>query len=255
MRKKNLKLKNIIILLLMLIFLIIFVFSLIKIVNYYKDNQKTKEIDNVLKESIEYIKEDNKETSQEITKEKYEVNFNKLKEINKNTVGYLKVLGTNIDYVIVKGNDNSYYLNHDFNNQYNVLGWPFADFRNKFDGTDKNIIIYGHNVKTGVMFGTLKNVLTSDWQKNTDNQKLVFITDFENTTYEVFSTYTIKPEDYYITTDFNNEEEYQEFLDKISKRSNHNYNVQVSTNDEILTLSSCTNSGLERVVLHAKKIK
>ena len=160
-----------------------------------------------------------------------------------------------LHYVIVKGDDNSYYLNHDFNNQYNVLGWPFADFRNKFDGTDKNIIIYGHNVKTGVMFGTLKNVLTSDWQKNVDNYKLIFVKEFENTTYEVFSTYIIKPEEYYITTNFTNEDEYQEFLNKIKNRSNYNYNVSVFVEDEILTLSSCTNSGTERVVLHAKKIK
>ena len=61
----------------------------------------------------------------------------------------------------MKGNDNSFYLNHNFEKKWNVAGWVFADYRNRFDETDKNIIIYGHNGKDGSLFGTLENVLKS----------------------------------------------------------------------------------------------
>ena len=256
MKKKKIKKKKVVIFLLMIIFFILMIYSLIKIINYYKDNKKTKKLEETIKESIKVVKEENnssdKKNEQEV--ETYEVDFESLKNINKNVVAYIKVPGTNIDYVVVKGKDNSYYLNHDLNNEYNVLGSIFADYRNKFDNLDKNIIVYGHDVKTGSMFGTLKNVLNSSWRENPDNQKIVFITESGNYLYQVFSTYTIDPEDYYIETNFKNDEDYQNFLNKLKYRSNYNYSVEISSKDSILTLSSCTNGGTKRIVLHAKKI-
>ena len=73
--------------------------------------------------------------------------------------------------------------------------------------------------------------------------------------YQVFSTYSIKPEDYYINTIYNNDNEFNEFLNKIKSRSNYNYNIEVNSNDKVLTLSSCIGDGKKRVVLHAKLIE
>ena len=70
----------------------------------------------------------------------------------------------------MKANDNDYYLNHNFNKEYNVAGWIFADYHNIFDGSDKNIILYGHDTKDGSMFETLKYTLNKDWQENKDNK-------------------------------------------------------------------------------------
>ena len=249
------KKKKIIILLFMFIFLVLIIISSIKIINYYKDNIKTKKLEEKVQDAIKIIKEPINDSEKiENEEETYEVDFQSLKELNSNVVAYLKVLGTNIDYVVVKGKDNSYYLNHDLNNEYNVLGTIFADYRNQFDGNDKNIVVYGHNVKTGSMFGSLKNVLTEEWQNNLNNHNIVFITESEKSLYQVFSTYIIEPEDYYIETNFSNSEEYEAFLNKIKSRSNYNYSVEINGNDSILTLSSCTTGGKKRVVLHAKKI-
>jgi len=252
-KKKKFKIKNIVLVIFMFLFFLLFIFSLIKIVNYTKDNKSNKNIEKIVKEAIK-INDDKVDHRTTIDK-KYEVDFNALKNENSDTVAYLKVLGTNIDYVILKGKDNDYYLHHSFDKSYNVLGWPFADYHNKFDGTDKNIVIYGHDVKTGVMFGSLKKVLTEEWQKDEGNRKIIFKTEKESGIYEVFSTYTIDPEDYYITTNFKNEDDYEQFLNKIRFRSNKVYGVSVTTDDSILTLSSCTNSGTKRVVLHAKKVQ
>ena len=89
----------------------------------------------------------------------YEEIVNNVKEEYKNDdiVGILEI--NNTDYIVplLQGLDNDYYLNHNFNKEYNIAGWIFADYRNKFDNTDKNIVIYGHNMKEGSMFGTLEN--------------------------------------------------------------------------------------------------
>ena len=243
MKKKKINKKNIIILILMLIFATMFIVSTIKIVSYLIDNKENRQIQKNISKAIMVTpsKED-----------KYTVDFNLLKKENSNTIAYLKVNGTNIDYIVVKGNDNNYYLNHNFNNKVNVSGWIFADYRNKFDGNDKNIIIYGHNTMDGSMFGTLKNVLTKDWNEIEENKKIMLVTSSGIDYYKVFSVYTIEAEDYYTNTSFKNDDEYEDFLKRLRFRSIYSYEVNVSKYDRILTLSTCTPDGKNRVVLHAK---
>ena len=105
------------------------------------------------------------------------------------------------------------------------------------------------------MFGTLKNVLDKSWQENKDNLKILLVTEKGQYKYQVFSTYQITPEDYYINTIFNNDDEYSKFINKIKSRSNYDYKVEVDSNDKVLTLSSCIGDGKKRVVLHAKLIE
>ena len=187
--------------------------------------------------------------------EKINVDFNSLKTRNSDVVGFLKVNGTNIESIIVQGKDNSYYLSHNFEKKSNKGGWMFADYRNKFDGSDKNIIIYGHNMRDGSMFATLKNILNREWQEKEDNKYVTFVTENENLTYEVFSVYQIEDEDYYITTDFSDDADFEDFINKIKSRSRKDFNVEVTSEDQILTLSTCANDNKYRVVLHARKIE
>ena len=215
-------------------------FSGYKIINYLKNNHENKNIKEKTN-SLVKKKDDNE----------YKIDFKKLKKENPDTIAYLKVNGTNIDYVVVKGTDNKYYLHHNFNRNENISGWIFADYKNKFDGSDKNIVIYGHSTKDGSMFGTLSNVLDEKWQSNEDNLKILFVTEAGTFYYNVFSTYIITPEDYYINTKFNDTEEFNQFLNKIYYRSNHNYGTPISSEGQVLTLSSCNISGSKRIVLHA----
>lgn len=247
MAKRRLKKKyvGILITIFIIICLIGLIYSLINIINWKKDVDDNKDILEEIKENI-------------ITNEENDlikIDFKSLKEQNSDTIAYIKVNGTNIDYVVVKGNDNSYYLNHNFNKEYNVAGWIFSDYHNKFDETDKNIVIFGHNTKNGSMFGTLKNVLDKSWQDNKDNLEITLVTEKGQYKYQVFSTYSIMAEDYYINTLFNSSDEYSRFLNEISSRSNYDYNVEVNSNDKVLTLSSCIGDGKKRVVLHAKLIE
>ena len=242
MKKKKPNYKNIIVILFSLICIIGIVYSSYNILRWYKDTNTNKNI----KEKIDKnIKKD---------KDKFKIDFKKIKEQNSDTIAYLNVPNTNIDYVVVKGKDNSYYLNHNFNKESNVAGWVFADFHNKLDETDKNIVIYGHNTKDGSMFETLINVLNKDWYENKKNHKITLVTEKGIYKYQVFSTYDIVAEDYYINTEFKDDDEFNKFISVIKSRSNYDYKVDANKNDKLLTLSSCIGDGKKRVVLHSKLI-
>ncbi|MFQ6999844.1 MAG: class B sortase [Clostridium sp.] len=252
MRKKNKKYKEVIFnLIVYMILLFILIYSGIKIYKWYKDKTSNKEIVEQIKEIVAV--EDKNEDKNEY-KEEYTIDFNKLKEQNKETVAWIKVNNTNIEYPVVKADNNNFYLNHSFDKSENLAGWIFADYRNKFDNTDKNIIIYGHNMRDGSMFGSLKNILNSDWYENEENTNITLYTENEKCIYKVFSIYKIESEDYYIKTEFSNDNEFEQFVNTIKNRSIKKFDIDVSKEDNILTLSTCANNNRYRIVLHAKKM-
>lgn len=252
--KKSLKIKNkkkILINIMQLILIIIVIYSLFKIIEWNNNNKQSKKI---MKDISNAIVVDTKSDSN-LPADDYSINFEALNEANSDTVGFLKVNGTDVAYPVVKGSNNDFYLNHSFDKTSNSAGWIFADYRNKLDGTDKNIIIYGHNRRDGSMFYTLKNVLYKDWYEKEENLKVKFITETEDSVYQVFSIYQIEAEEYYTKTNFKSNEEYEKFLNTLVKRSINNFNINISAEDSILTLSTCANNNKYRVVLHAKKEK
>ena len=243
----NKKKSNIPSIILMCFFTALLIYSGTKIVIWYMNNQNNKKISDEIAEfvTVDETKEDD---------EKYVVDFEKLKEKNLDIVAWLKVNGTNIETTVVKTTNNDYYLTHNFNKEYNSAGWIFADYKNKVDGTDKNLVIYGHNMRDDSMFGSLKWIINEDWYNNEDNKYITLITENETQVYEVFSVYQTEKEDYYIQTNFDTEKEFNTFAQTIKKRSKKDFNVDVNKEDNILTLSTCANNNKYRVVLHAKKI-
>ena len=222
------------------LFIVLIVVSLFKIFNWFNNSKDGKELNDEL--NNKYVTEN---------KDNYDINYSRLKEKNSDTVGYIKINGTDINYVVVKGEDNKYYKNHNFEKNYNLSGWIFMDSRDKLDGTDKNIVIYGNNKSDGSMFGTLSNVLEKDWQKNKENQIITFVSDNFEYRYQVFSTYETNNDDY-IKLDFENGVEYVNYIKKIKSNSNYDYKVDVDSYDTILTVT--TISGSKKIVLHAKKV-
>lgn len=182
------------------------------------------------------------------------VNFDNLLKINNDTKGWIMVPGTNVNYPFVQSNDNLYYLKHSYDKSSNKKGWVFLDYRNNMDNLSKNTIIYAHGLVNNQMFGSLRKILKSSWYNNKNNHIIKLSTPTSNQLWQVFSTYTIEPEDYYITTSFSSDEEFQEFINTIKSRSVYDYGTKINTNDNILTLSSCY-SDTKRMVLHAKLIK
>lgn len=275
--KKNKKLKkrivNIIYTIIIMVLVLALGFSIYKIINWDKDNKRVKEQEEEIKkitDIVEVDETDNKnieviEQKEEIAKENpywdfikiplISVNFDELKKKNSDTVGWIKVDNTNINYPVVKCSNNDFYLNHGFDEKWNDAGWTFMDYRNNPVNFDKNTVIYGHSRVDKSMFGTLRNVVKQSWFNNKDNHIIKLSTPKENTMWQVFSTYKIKAEDYYLQTKFSSDSEYQTWLNDMRRRSQFNYGISVSTSDKVLTLSSCFDTNGTRVVLHAKLIK
>lgn len=169
-----------------------------------------------------------------------------------NIIGWLKVNNTNIDYPVTQYSDNSYYLNHDLNGNISLSGWIFQDYRSNSALTSKNTIIYGHaRISDGTMFGSLYNILKGNWYLNKDNQIITYKTNDKINYYQVFSTYIIPKETYYLKTIFNNDNTYLNYLNTIKSRSYYNYNITLTSKDLILTLTTCYKDN-KRLVLHAK---
>lgn len=250
-------------------FLAVIVFCLIKILSWNKDNNSTENIINDINREVNVVEredDDNTEmvndTKEEVTSDYWyyikfpliDVDITKLKEKNKDTVGWINVNNTNINYPYVHTSDNSYYLNHSFDKSYNEAGWVFLDYRNNSDLNNKNTILYAHSRLDKTMFGSLSKTLKSSWYSNKDNHIIRLSTEYENTLWQIFSVYKIPEESYYITTNFSTDEEYSDFLNTIKKRSIYNFNTNLDINDKVLTLSTCY-SDTERTVVHAKLIK
>ena len=182
------------------------------------------------------------------------VDFTELLAKNSDTVAFLKVNGTNINYPVVQTSDNDFYLTHDFNKRVNSAGWVFSDYRNNLENLKDNSVIYAHGRVNKTMFGSLKNIFENNWYNDTDNYVIHLVTPSTSYLFQVISVYKIPTETYYITTNFGTDESFQKFIDTILSRSQYDFHVDVNTNDKLLTLSTCYNAD-EKVVLHAKLIK
>lgn len=267
--KIKLKWKNIILILIFLILFITLNISIYNIIKWKLDSNKTNEEINTIQENanIEEV-QDNKGTeiikqAKKIPKENpywdyikmnmIDVNFDNLKKINSDVVGWIKINGTNINYPFVQSKDNKYYLTHSFSKSYNNAGWVFLDYRNN-NINNRNTIIYAHGRTDKTMFGTLRKVLNNGWINNTNNYVIKISTEKENSLWQIFSIYHIPTTNDYLQTEFKDEREYQRFLNILKNRSNHNFNTSITSNDTILTLSTCYNDS-EKMVVHAKLIK
>ena len=258
--QKN-KNKQIILNIIKIILILIIIGTIIYFSIFFVDQNKTKDLSKKIQkykpeinisESIE-----NKNTKEEKPKiitaynKEYSKMFSELKKINNETVGWITIKGTNIDYPVVKHADNDYYLNKDFENNNNRYGWLFMDYRNTAPTLGQNTIIYGHD-SGGVMFGNLYKVLYRKWYTNKNNQKITFNTENESATWQIFSIYKIDTTSDYLKTNFTGNE-FQNFINIITKRSIYNFNVNISNSDKILTLSTCHGDN-QRLVVHAKKL-
>ena len=183
-----------------------------------------------------------------------DISISELRKDNENIAVWLTVDGTNINYPIVKGTDNSFYLNHDINGDLKMSGWTFMDYHNSTDMSDDNTIFYGHNLTNKTAFGSLINVFSEDWY-NTSNHYIVVLSEEGKHIYEVFSVYTIDPELYYLQTNFEKDEDFERFANTLKSRSKYDYGVEISKEDKIITLSTCTDDNKNRNVVHAKLIK
>lgn len=269
--KKRLRKDRVILLVLLLFFSTVLIFSAFKVIEWFSDNNSTDKVIEKINSDVkvdEIIDNENTEVMDEeptepekvsdyfyyITYPLINVDFEKLLKTNNETVGWINVNNTNINYPFVQGINNTYYLNHSFDKSYNSAGWVFMDYRNNKEMNNRNTILYAHGRIDKTMFGSLYKTQYPAWYQNKSNHVIRISTPSVNMSYQIFSVYKIEEENYYIQTDFTSDEAYLEFLNTIKERSKYDFNVELSVSDKIITLSTCANDK-ERYVVHAKLIK
>lgn len=245
--------KKKIITILFIIILVLISYYVFQIYKTLNDNNKTNnEIlkikdEVIIKEDDIIEKPDDNKDDNSYQPEKLIMDFNKLKDINSDTVGWIKINNTNIDYPVVKGNDNEYYLNHSFYKDNNINGWIFLSSDNSSSFTDDNSVIFGHNTNSYTMFSELRDI----YKGKLGNEIYVTIyTEGGAINYQVFSIYLEDPNSTSNISKYLN----QSIIDYMKNKSNLNIDIDVLESDKILTLSTCNNMTNDRLVMHAKKI-
>ena len=248
-----------------------YLISIFILTRWYVQNERSKKFTNSINITKEEIKEDTPNQYQDLTNNvKQEetivdssyintnfisVNLNYYTSKNNETVGWIQVNGTNINYPIVQHEDNNFYLEHDFYKRKTNIGWIFADYRDNMENLNNNTIIYGHNLINRTMFGSLPYMLNKNWFNSKNNQYIKLSTKTSNTIWQIFSVYKIEPTTDYLQSVFNSIENYQNFLNTLKNRSIRDFNVNLNYTDKIITLSTCDDTGTKRVAVHAKLIK
>ena len=213
-----------------IILIIIMIIAFINIFIWFLENHKTKDLTTKAKK---YINISNNSTINP-----------KIKNINEDIIGWIIVDNTNINYPIVQTNNNEYYLNHNLDKEYSSAGWIFMDSNNKLD--DQNLIIYGHHRRDGSMFGSVDRLINKN-----KLGKIKLIIDNKTYNYNIFSIYKSEKDYNYRTRNYNN---FNKKIQEFKKRSITDYNVNIKNKKQIITLSTCDNDNIKRIVIHGIKM-
>lgn len=191
------------------------------------------------------------DTYEDLRKEK-EISKEKLLAINSDYKLWLEISETNIDYPVVQGKDNEFYLHHDFNKEKSGSGTIFMDYRNDYY-KDENVIFYGHNMRNKSMFNNLQKFKDEEFFNN--NNLIKIHTGGGTDTYEVFSVYVTKSNTDYLDVEFDETNSFEDYIETVSKKSMYPYKGTVTSSDKIITLSTCSYEfDNARTVVHAKLI-
>ncbi len=190
------------------------------------------------------VKENTEGTSEEQRKTALLENLQELKKQNSDLVGWLAIDGTKINYPVLQTDNNDYYVNHNFEKEYNELGSIFLDKDCDIQKPTANFLIYGHRSNGGQMFETLTNYKEKDFYEEHPTFEFATLDEvFECQIIAVFrSQVYLKSQDvfkYYFFKDAENEEEFQDYIENVKKLSMYQIEETAEYGDQLITLSTC----------------
>ncbi len=167
------------------------------------------------------------------------MDFSDLQEINPEIIGWIRMEGSDIDYPIMQTNNNSYYLTHLYNREYNNNGSIFMDCRNSADFSDKNTVLYGHHMRNDVaMFASLK------WYKDQEfyeaNPTITLFTPEGDYLIELICGTVENGNHEFISFDFEDSEAFLSYIEEFRSRSTFTSDVEVQSGDQIVSLCTCS---------------
>lgn len=242
--------KNKILTIIEIILIIILATSLYRIYDYNKNDKAFKADTREVQEKFEKKELKTPDPKVDEKENRNREAIKRIEDLRKDypsIIAWIKVGGTDIDYPIVKGSDNNYYLNHNYKNEYNVFGAIFMDYRNMENFSDQNTIIYGHN---NARAGNFKDLHKYEQEGFFKEDRFIEIYSLEGyKKYKVFAVYNAGPHDNFRNTSYLDEEG-AKFLEYVKERSI----VKGVMPDEIkdmITLQTCS-PGDTRLVVQAK---
>lgn len=185
------------------------------------------------------------ETAAELEK----VDISSLYQLNNQAIGWIQIPSITRSYPVAQGTDNSYYLTHTFTREENNAGSIFMDARNYSDFSDRNTIIYGHNMKNGTMFGMLNRFEKEEFYR--ENNSCFYLTTQSGVrAYQIFAVCLVPSDSLVYIVDFGGEVSFTDFLSYVDNHKLYSTGVVVLPTDYVVTLSTCTSdSGTRRIVL------
>lgn len=185
------------------------------------------------------------------------VDFAALKSTNEDVVGWIYIEALeSVSYPVVQGDDNSTYLHTTYEKNYNIAGTIFVDYENKGDFSDCNTLVYGHNMKNGSMFGSLKE-FTKDAETYKKSKYFWILTPEKDYRYEIIAAYTTSVNSDTYTLFKGPGVEFEEYLKKIKGYSEIQTEINVedlNMRDKVVTLSTCTGNEATRFVVQGKMV-
>lgn len=183
-----------------------------------------------------------------------EINFKALQEVNPDVIGWIYSPDTTINYPVVQGDDNAYYLKHLADGTENRNGCPFLDVQNRPDFSDDNSIIYGHHMQNGTIFAGIS--WYEDQSYYDEHPVMYLMTPAVNYRIELFSGYTTEMDSSAYMQTFGSIREHTDWLKEVSGRSDFRANMEISALDRVITLSTCAyRFENARYVLHGKLVE
>lgn len=187
-------------------------------------------------------------------------NFTPLYDMNSDIKGWIIIPSTVINYPVVETSDNSYYLSKGFNKTKDNHGTLFLDYRDNINPMSQNLIIYGHEMRDGQMFHSIRNYANVDFYNS--SPIITFNTLYSNEKWKVFAAFianTVPSQGYvfnYLITNFSSSNDFTSFINEVKARSLIKTSVDVNPGDTLLTLSTCTYELPEaRFVVMARRVR
>lgn len=253
-RKKEKRTEKIVTNIILVIAIAVFLFSGYKLYGIFSEYGKGEsEYNSIQKLAITTVVPSAAEEN--LPEETFVVDFEKLKEINSDVVGWIQFEEpSQISYPLVKGTDNDKYLTTTFEGNKNSAGALFLDMDNEGDFSDRNTFIYGHNMKNGSMFGRLRKYKTSSFCEEYP-YFYIYTPDGKVSKYEVFSVCIVKDTSESYTKWFADDAAFKDYIDYIRSISLYQTGAEVDASSKIVSLSTCTNvSDDERMLVHGVKV-
>lgn len=258
-RKKGSIIRNLI----LIIALAVFIFSACQLIFIYLEYKKGSDEYAGLADEAEKIMEQAKKEQPEKETEvsgggagdetgPWTTFYNSMKQENEDYIGWIIVEDTNINYPIVQCGDNDYYLSHTFERAENAAGTLFVDYQIAEGMDARNVIVYGHNMKNGSMFANLKKYREEEFYEN--HKTFQVYTESGFYTYEVFSVYITSPDSDTYTIGLADNTDFMNYIEKMQAQSIYSTGVTVNENDKIITLSTCVNKNVDRLIVQARRL-